>query len=425
MFNPLRMRDLARGRYAMAVGAVYILLLSQSAPAQDLTLSDVLSRAAGTGPIPAVNMANIEVAKAGIVQAQVRPQPTIGVDVEDFVGTGPYSPVDRSQTTAWYEQSWERGGKREARLSAARAEMAVSVERGRLRMLDLLAQVQAAWVEALAAETAIPIAERRLATAARLEAEVKRRVARALDPLFAAERARGAVAQARISLDQSRETARNARANLATWWGGNADYQLDSGSFGTVTTSQGVSDQMVDLALLSAERDAAEARRRLAKTADFGDPRLRAGVRHFGDGNDVALMVGGAIPLGNRSANRGNVQRADAQHRAADAELAVVQAETERDVRRLVADNAAIASEIERIDREVTPSVVRAANLALDGFRRGGTAFTFLEITEAEKATLDVQIRRLDLLKRLHLNSARLDRLTGRHASLITIAENR
>src|SRR3546814_5632091 len=82
-------------------------------------------------------------------------------------------------------------------------------------MLDVLGQVQAAWVDVLAAEAAIPVADERLAVAQRLEREVARRVGRALDPLFAGERAHTAVAQARIARDKAVETARIARASLA------------------------------------------------------------------------------------------------------------------------------------------------------------------------------------------------------------------
>ncbi|MFP5432375.1 MAG: TolC family protein, partial [Alphaproteobacteria bacterium] len=101
-----------------------------------------------------------------------------------------------------------------------------------MRMLDLFAQVQAAWVEALAAEAAIPIAAQRLAGARQVEGEVDRRVGRALDPLFAAERARTTVAQARIALDQARENARIARTTLASYWGATGgDYNLDTQPF--------------------------------------------------------------------------------------------------------------------------------------------------------------------------------------------------
>ena len=426
MQNPVRARVRSRFFSALTVGGVLSLLLaSQSAAAQDLTLAQALSRVASGDPSIAVGAAQRQAAQAAIRQADVRPRDVIGVDIEDFAGTGPYSPVDQSQTTAWYERTWERGGKREARVGAARSEMEVTQQRGQLRMLDLLAQVQAAWVEVLAAEAAIPVAEERLAVAQRLEREVARRVGRALDPLFAGERARTAVAQARIARDQAIENARINRASLAAWWGGGPDSRIDVGPFSQVASEASVDEDLVDLGLLDAERIAAQARVRLAEANGVTDPTLRAGVRHFGQGNDVALMVGGSLPLGGRKANRGNVERAEAERLAADAELAVTRVERKREVDRLVAQRGAIASEIGRIDREVLPSAERAVVLVRDGFNRGGTAFTFLEVAQAQQAVIDARARRIELLRRYHLDGVRLDRLSGRHASLIASAENR
>ncbi len=424
MFHGFRMHR--RACLLRPLCGLSLLIAAQAAHARDLTLDDALSRAARSDPSVAANAAHLQVADAAITQADVRPRDMIGVEIEDFAGTGPYSPIDRSQTTAWYERTWERGGKREARIDAARAGIGVVAERNRLRLLDQLAQVQIAWVEAMAAEAIIGIAQQRLAEVQRTQAEVDRRVARALDPLFAAERARTAGAQARIALDQARENARIARAALASWWGGTADYSLDTAPFDTIdTAAAAMMRESPDLALLDAEREAAEARSRLAETSNVGDPTARLGVRHFGERNDVALMVGTSIPLGNRAANRGNVERARAETRAAEAEIAVARVGQMREIDRLVAERGAIASEIARIDREVLPSAERAVTLVQSGFARGGTAFTFLEVSQAGQAVIDARSRRVDLLRRFHLAGARLDRLTGRHASFLASAETR
>lgn len=426
MFHSRRARRCARLlRLPPPCGVLPFLLFAQAAQAQDLTLSDVFSRVATDDPAVAANAARLEAADAAIAQADVRPRDVIGVDVEDFAGTGPYSPIDRSQATAWYERTWERGGKREARIGAARSELGVTSERNRLRVLDLLAQVQTAWVEALAAEAAIPIAEQHLTTAKQLEREVNRRVGRALDPLFAAERAKTAVAQAQIALDQARENARIARASLAAWWGGSADYNLDTSPFGVVNAPRPPVEDSPDLALLTAERDAAGARVRLAETGNVGDPTARVGLRHFGQANDVAIMVGGSIPLGSRSSNRGNVVRASAEVQVAEAEMAVARAQIGREIDRLVAERAVLAAEIARIEQEVLPCAERAVTLAHDGFARGGTAFTFLEVNQAQQAVVEARSRRVQLLRRFHLADARLDRLTGRHAPILSSAENR
>jgi cobalt-zinc-cadmium efflux system outer membrane protein len=399
---------------AFAVLASLSLILASPAAAAELTLADALGRVVTADPSITAAAARLQAAGAAVRQAGVRPRDTVGVDLEDFAGTGRYPPIDRSQTTAWYERTFERGGKRDARIGAARAEMGVTRLQGRLRLLDLLAQVQTAWVEALAAEAAVPLAEQRLAVARRVQGEVARRVGRALDPLFAGERARSAVAEAEI-----------ARASLAAWWGGTADYRLDPAPFEQREIASAGAAALPDLAALAAERDAADARLRLSRSGDVGDPTLRAGVRHFGEDNAVALVVGGSIPLGSRQANRGNVDKAEADRRLADAEIAIAERERGREIDRLTAQRTATVSEIARIERDVLPSARRAVVLVCDGFNRGGTAFTLLELSEAQRAVTDAARRRVELLRRFHLDGARLDRLTGRHLPLLAAMENR
>lgn len=412
-------------RLFLTYGVTPWLLVSQ-AIAADLTLADALDRAAANEPALAASAAQFQVAQAGIAQADVRPRDTVGVDLEDFVGTGPYSPAERSQTTAWYERTWERGGKRAARIGAAQSELGVTVQRNRIRMLDLLAQVQTAWVEALAAEAAIPIAEQRLAALRRAENDVKHRVARALDPLFAAERAKTAVAQAAIALEQARAQARIAKAGLASYWGGSVDFQLDTAPFARVTKeSAPARTDIPELALLTAQREAAGARLKLAETGNAADPTARVGVRHFGEGDDVALMVGGSVPLGSRAANRGNIARASAEQQAIEAEIALARIERMREADRLAAERGAILDELARIDKDVLPSAERSVAMIESGFRRGGTAFTFLELTQAQQSIVEARSRRIELLRRYHLAGARLDRLNGRHAVVVDGAEKR
>ena len=409
----------------MALTLAVALSAPALAHAEPFGLPATLARAAAQDLSRPATAARIDAAEAAVRQAAVRPLPSLALDVENFAGTGARSLADSTETTVFYEQTLERGGKRGARIEAARAEISVARLRGEVRALDALAGVQALWVEAAAAEAAVAIAEERLAVAERLERETARRVSRARDPLFAGERARTAVAQARIALDQARETDRNARAALAAHLG-LADVQVELASFERLDAEAAApSRRAADLALLEAERDAAQARIHVEQSRTVQDPRVRAGVRHFRDRGDVAFVVGGSIPLGRGDANRGNVERARAERLAAEADLAAAQAERDREVARLVARRKAAAVEVARIDAEVLPSARRAVTLARDGFNRGGEAFTYLEVAEAQRAVIEARARRLERLKSFHLDGARLDRLIGRHASLLASAETR
>lgn len=408
--------------------AVLLALPSHAMAGERITYADALRRAAAFDPTAEASAARVDAAEAGVRQAGVRPNPSVGVDLENLAGAGgDIGAFDRTEATVYYEQTWERGEKRATRQDVARAQLELVRLRGAVRSLDLLEQVQIAWVEAQAAEAAVTVAENRLRIAESLERDVMRRVRAARDPLFAEERARTEVAKARIAVDQAREAARTARAHLAGYWGGPADVELDSAAFLTfaLTSPALLDDDHPEFRLLAAERDFAGARIGLERSRAVADPRLRAGARYLADGGGAALVVGGSIPLQRYDTNQGAIEQAQAERVAAERDISAFRIEREREIARLVARRAAAIREIERIDRDVLPSADRAVSLVRDGFNRGGGAFTLAEVMQAEQTVTDAEYRRIELLKSFHLDGARLDRLLAVHLPLIATRESR
>lgn len=388
-----------------------------SVPTDPLTLLDALARAAAYDPTQPASQARVRAARANVDQAGVRPNPTAGVELENFAGTGAMSLFDRTETTVYYEQTFERGGKREARVSVADAQVDVAEARAVVRQLDLLEQVQVAWIEVLAAQERLKIAEQQLAIAVELEQDVARRVRAARDPLFAGQRAHTDVLDAQIAVDRARADLLSAKITLAAYWGGTPDFELPTDAFTTVAplTLPPLLDQSPDLTLLAAERTVAIAQVDLERSRSVQDPRVRGGIRYFSDGGDAAFVVGASIPLGRYDTNQGGIARAEAERTAADVDLHAEREMMEREVVRLTARRAATASEIARLEADVIPSAERATRQVRDGFNRGGGAFTYLEVTQAERALLDARSRRIELLRSYHLDGARLDRMTGAH----------
>jgi len=392
--------------------------LAQAKPAS-LSLAEAIGRAAAFDPSITGAEARLQAARAGARQAGVRLNPTVGLEIENFAGSGPHSMLDGSETTASYQQTLERGGKRAARVGAAAAEIEVTRLRYEVRRLDLMQDVQTAYAEALAADAELLIAEARLVAAHRSQADITRRVRNARDPLFAGARAETLTAQAEIARDQAKQAAANARADLARYWGGSADFSLDLETFfqvkGPVIAEV---REGPDLGLLAASGELAKARVQVERARQVADPTLRAGVRYFGDGSDVALVVGGTIPLQRYDTNKAGVEKALAERNAAEADLAEARLLRERQIARLVARLDASAAESERIRAEVIPAAIRTVELVRDGFNRGG--FQYIDVTEAERALADARERRVVVLRQHHTDQAALDRLTGRHARLVS-----
>lgn len=382
-----------------------------------LDLGEALARASAADPSATGWDARLGAAQASVRQAGVKPNPSLGFELENLAGSGTYSVLDRTEATLSYQQTLERGGKREARIGLARAGAEVTRRRRDVRRLDLLRDVQVAYAEALAAEADLLIAEARLVAAQSAQTDVDRRVRAARDPLFAGSRAEAATAQAEIERDQARAAARNARDVVARYWGGAADFALNLETFfGAVPPSGDRAVAVADLALLEAERDVATSNVRLEQSRAVTDPTLRAGLRYFGDGNDVALVVGGTLPLRFHDNNKGAIDRAISERSAAEADITAERVLREREIARLMARMTASATESERLRAEVIPVAIRAVEQVRDGFNRGG--FQYMNVADAERALADARARRVAVLRQFHLDQAALDRLTGRHAAL-------
>ena len=406
--------------FALAPGQV---ATAEEADAPSLSLEEALRRAVLGDPSLAPTQARRQASQAAVRQADVRPNPTLGVMVENFPAIGGGDLFERTETTLSVEQRLERGGDRSARVSLAQSDGLLVSATARIRQLDRLEQVQRAWAEALASDAELEIARERLDLAERFAAEVGRRVDMARDPLFAGARAEAELAQAQIDFDQAGIAVRVARISLARYWDGPADFTLGRERFTDVDGAREVAGNaaQADLDVFLAQRDIALARVAVETARARSDATVSVGVRHFGDGNDVGFVVGGSIPLQRYDQNRGAIDQARAEGLAAEGDLAAARIDREREIARLQVQQMARASEARRIGEETLPQAERAVVLVRDGFNRGG--FTYNDVISAQTALLQTRARRVAVLKQFHIDRARLDRLTGAHGDLILALE--
>lgn len=383
-----------------------------------LRLEQALRRAAEADPARAGLAARLRAAEAGIRQADVRPNPSLGVTVENLPTLGAGNFMGLTETTLTYDQRLERGGDREARTQLARSEGDLIVARALVSALDRLEQAQQAWTEALSADAQIEIARERLDLAERFQVEVQRRVEAARDPLFAGARAEAELAQAQIDFDQAEVNARIARITLAKFWNGVADFSLTPADFEDVGASRVVAGDpaAADLAVFDAQARIFDAQARVEEARAVPDPTVSVGVRHLWE-NDVSLVFGGSIPLQRYDRNQGAIDRARAEGVAAQADRSALRIEREREIARLQVLLLSRANEARRIAEETLPQAERAVTLVREGFARGG--FTYNDVQAAHTALLQSRARRVAVLQSFHNDRARLDRLTGAHAELI------
>ena len=265
----------------------------------------------------------------------------------------------------------------------------------------------------------LELARSRVEIAETLANEVQRRVDEARDPLFAGTRARTQLAEARVDLGLAEHAFEAALARLALLTGG------DPRSIGVVTSGFLEAEEIaittadltpVDLAVFQARRERADANYRLQEANSRTDPTVFAGPRLFGNG-DVAVIAGFSLPLPNRALNRANIDRAAAEQRQVEADLAVERFQRRRQIA-LAAERVEEARhEAEAIQEQVVPGAEQTLREVRAGYNRGG--FTFLDVSIAQTALHEARVRFVDALAEYHQAKVDYDRLTGRFIELV------
>jgi outer membrane protein, heavy metal efflux system len=375
-----------------------------------LTRADAIARALADDPRIDALEASEEAAEANLRQARRWTNPTLDVLQENVEGSGPFRGSERAETTYSLRQPLQLGGDYSARRGIAARERDMARIGAGLQRLDLIAEIEHAFVDAQAAEAARVVAEERLGVARDLASTVSRRVQAARDPFMAGSRAQARLAEAEIEAEAAQRGALAARARLASYWGGAGDFALDMASFAHLVDTTNVR-QAPDLALAEAQAERARAQLRLERAQSIPDVELQAGWREFSETDETAIVFGLSVPLQLWNRNADAVTRARAESARAEHQRAAFERALARDAARLQAELDTARLEVEGLDARVIPASQEALNFARTGYERG--AFSYIDVLEAQRSLAEARLRRIEALRSFHRAEVSLARLSG------------
>jgi cobalt-zinc-cadmium efflux system outer membrane protein len=419
----MRVRLRATAGLTVVSVAVAATLRAEGPAAEILTLSAAVGRATEVSPLLAAARDRVSAAAGTVHQAGRLPNPAAEVRVEswDFHADRSTPRWDNIDFFATLTQPLELGGKRSARVAeAAAVRDAVAFEAERTRH-DVILETARTYLGAIRARSLLEALEKNRESLSEIVAILGRRVAEGwtaeADLLrFRAELARAEEALLRVRLERDRElrllaallgepapvaAARLVEPALPAIPDGEADALARS----TLARRPEVSRAR---ARLAQAREAA----RLERARRIPSVALTAGYkRSFGLDTGVA---GVSIPLPVFDLNAGNVARAEAEERAAEADLRALES-------RLLAGGAAqivAARELRARALSVEQDLVGPAEGARDAasaaFREG--ASDVLRLVDARRLYLDARREALDLTAEAILSAAEVRLLLGEEA---------
>lgn len=336
-----------------------------------LTLQQALEEAEVRSPAIIAARARVEATEARIRQAGFRENPELSVEVENFLGSGELSGFRGTETTVALNQRLDLGGRRRARVTAARAELAAEQLRLAVARADLAQSVREQFARAVTARGRLRIASNNEERARELARVTAILVQEGREPPLRGIRARSAAAQAGAELAAARAEERASRGALASLFGVAQVPENVVGSLFDLRATTIAPEAGLDVRLAEAERIRAEAEVAQEVAGARLDPAIGLGVRHTRASGDVALVGGISVPLRIFDRNQGNIAAARAGVRAAEANLASVTASARVRAQNALINVEAAQARVEALERAAVPEAAEALRLAQISYREG------------------------------------------------------
>ncbi len=384
----------------------------QTAPrVQALTLERAVQTALQRNPQLRVATAELEASAGAVRQADLAPNPVLGLEQEDTrAGT--------RTTTAQISQTLELGGKRAARVMLAQraqdlAALDLLTRRGELRALTVQA-----FFDALTAQERVQVAEESLRIAGTgVDAAARRVTAGKVSPT---EETRARVAQsgARIELRQA-EAERSAALRVLAALMDAPDGSLqrldgDVDLLPVVPSAADIAARLEDAPSVRRARlqvQQAEAGYLLARRQAVPDVTVGLGAKRAQELGRTQAVLTVSVPLPffdrHQGAQLEALRKRDAAQASAEAEVLRLRSE----VLQLADWLQARKDEVEILRRELLPGARSAYEAARIGFELG--KFSFLDALDAQRTWLQVRGQYFAAVAQVHRHAAEIERLLG------------
>lgn len=416
-------RSLRVGLALLTAVMIYAYAALADKPAADVaigSIDDAVSLALERSPILRAAEARKRASRGERAQAGVLPNPEASVEVENAAGSGAYRGFKSAEITFGVAQKIELGGKSSSRQQIATAGVGSSDAEYEAARLDLVRDVKRLYAETLAAERNMELATEQRRLADDIVRVIQERVAVGKEPLVNLRKAEIVRANMLIAAERATSAYHSSLRSMALLIGletpqlsVNRDPRWfeDIGERPTERQSQSTANSNPSYTRWESEIARGRAALAYEKSQSVPDVTVGAGVRHFRDTEDTALVFGVTVPIPVFNRNRGAIDRARE-------ELVRTEAQAQQDRRALsvALQDAEARLDLAWVEADSMRRVVVSAAEQSFGFAREGYSagkFAFIDVLDAQRTYFESRAKLNDALKEVHLQRAEVERLRG------------
>ncbi|MCX7071648.1 MAG: TolC family protein [Gammaproteobacteria bacterium] len=382
-----------------------------------IRLATAIRQVLASNPELAVYAEAFRIQDGRVLQAGLAPNPTLNLSVEDALGSGSRSGFRAAEQTLSLSQLLERGA-RQRRLDAARAGTGLLAAEQLERQVDTAAETARRYGHVLSDQAQLAVTHEASELAQRTVAATRKRVRAGAVPSAELARAEASLALAELDHEHAEHELLTSRRQLAALWGAReATFGIAEGdllALPPLAPFEALTERLkanpAQLRLI-AEQRVRDAELRLAEQRRRPAWQVSAGLRRFGEGQDVAGVFSLQIPLPFNDRGQGEI--AEAQARADQVGL-----------RRNAADIASLTQLYEwfqelkhahtaasTLATAVLPRIEKALQQTEYAYARG--RYGYQELVAARKELFEARRARIQAAADAWQFATEIDRLTG------------
>ncbi|MCV2884187.1 TolC family protein [Aestuariibacter sp. AA17] len=405
--------------FALTIGLLYsITVLAEESKITSITLEDAVKRTLAYSPqIASFDFKTL--ALDGEAQsAALNPAYTLGVELENVLGTGEVSGIKEAEATLTLSSVIELGDKVNARLAIVDAKRSLVEAEKRAASLDILGEVNRRYINALAEQANLALAQQGLELAKYAYQAVKQRVEAGATAEFELHRAESSLSQARMDVLLVEKRVIQANTHLSMMWGDMSPPFVNvTGDFFSTPDTQTrenllrVLESSPFLDIYATQSRTAETNLRLIQANNQFDVSWSAGIRRMQGIDETTLVAGISVPLFQKSRNQGQYIAQKAQLDAIEQERLAARQSLFSQVNMLFYGRDQAVLELQTLRQHIIPPLEKALEQVKQAYEDG--RFSYLEWMTIQQELLNKRYALIQAASRVHLRNADIESLTG------------
>jgi len=323
----------------------------------------------------------IQIQESLLTQAKLPQNLSLSVELENGLGTGDFTGLDRLETTisiGWLLNREERS----QRVNIAEANYNNSLGEGQIARIDAAAETARRFLICLADQNRLLAAQDALELAKQTVNAVEDRVKASRAPKAELARAQATLAIKQLELGDIQHELENSYTRLSSQWGEvKPAFNYVMGDLSSLPNPEPF--EMLEsrikknpefARILSKER-ITQAELNHAKTLSKPQWKVSAGVRRFEEQNDQALLLDFSFPLQFRNRNQGNIAAKYAQIEKLNSESKAIEVQLNTALFVLYQELQHSIHRATTLKEAVIPAIIVASNHSKQAYQRGRYSF--------------------------------------------------